>query len=83
MVLELEPAIINQKPIYKALFTDLRTALQVAIEKDSIQQFILHKEAGINFVDRQYSLNFKNRQKTSYNHQSSPQIPFRPRPTQN
>ena len=75
---ELEPAIMNQKPTCKALFADLRAALQVAMKRDSIQQFMSHKEAGINFMDRQYSSNFKNRQKTSYNHQSTPQTFFRP-----
>jgi hypothetical protein len=92
---ELEPAMMNQKPTCEALFADLRAALQVAMERDSIQQFMSHKEAGINFVDRRYSSNFKNRQRTSYNHQSAlqtpfrpnnhqslPRIPFRPRPTQ-
>lgn len=75
---ELEPAMINQKPTCEALFADLRAALQVAMERDSIQQFMSHEEAGINFVDRRYSSNFKDRQRTSYNHQSSPQTPFRP-----
>lgn len=63
---ELKHALVNQKPTCEALFADLRAALHVAMERDSVRQFPTH-DAEVNFVDRRYNSNFKSRQKPSYN----------------
>jgi hypothetical protein len=64
---ELETALFQQKPTCEALFSDLRASIQVALDREPARQFHLHDDhADINFVDRRYVSNFKNRQKQSY-----------------
>lgn len=65
---ELESALLHQKPTCGALFADLRASLQVAMDRNSQRQY-LADETGmqpydVNFVDRKYRSNFKDRQRT-------------------
>lgn len=76
---ELEPALINQRPTCEALFADLRASIQVAMERDSVRYYT-PQEAEINFVDRRYNSNFKNRQRPYNKGQFTPRLPIRPRP---